>query len=262
MAARDRSVAHSAWRRQITSVSQVELGPELLAHSAAARSGVRSCGRSTAGAGRPQWALSPAPTRPVAWRRFLGHGGCRALTARGISAGGAPGRTRTCDLEIRRLLLYPAELRGPGSTTVADLQHRQLSRRHPLDRSTPSNRFRSRSPDSPDAAPPPGPRAGDLGRCRGGPAAARSPAVHRTLRASPRPLPAHDIPLEWVGSPRRLFWRARQGSRWGGERRGFGRSSGGSRGAWGVPRGVVAGTSASGDEWVAQLTVKRVRGRG
>ena len=25
---------------------------------------------------------------------------------------GAPGRTRTCDLEIRRLLLYPAELRG------------------------------------------------------------------------------------------------------------------------------------------------------
>src|SRR5690606_12703823 len=27
---------------------------------------------------------------------------------------GAPGRTRTCDLEIRRLLLYPAELRRPG----------------------------------------------------------------------------------------------------------------------------------------------------
>ena len=27
----------------------------------------------------------------------------------------APGRTRTCDLEIRRLLLYPAELRGPGT---------------------------------------------------------------------------------------------------------------------------------------------------
>ena len=25
---------------------------------------------------------------------------------------GAPGRTRTCDLEIRRLLLYPSELRG------------------------------------------------------------------------------------------------------------------------------------------------------
>ena len=25
---------------------------------------------------------------------------------------GAPGRTRTADLEIRRLLLYPAELRG------------------------------------------------------------------------------------------------------------------------------------------------------
>ena len=26
----------------------------------------------------------------------------------------APGRIRTCDLEIRRLLLYPAELRGRG----------------------------------------------------------------------------------------------------------------------------------------------------
>lgn len=29
--------------------------------------------------------------------------------------GCAPGRTRTCDLEIRRLLLYPAELRGPAA---------------------------------------------------------------------------------------------------------------------------------------------------
>ncbi len=28
------------------------------------------------------------------------------------SAVGAPGRNRTCDLEIRRLLLYPSELRG------------------------------------------------------------------------------------------------------------------------------------------------------
>ncbi len=30
----------------------------------------------------------------------------------------APGRTRTCDLEIRRLLLYPAELRGPVLPTA------------------------------------------------------------------------------------------------------------------------------------------------
>lgn len=37
--------------------------------------------------------------------------GCWAV-AETISAVGAPGRTRTCDLEIRRLLLYPAELRG------------------------------------------------------------------------------------------------------------------------------------------------------
>ena len=40
--------------------------------------------------------------------------GVRGGAADGISAGQrrAPGRTRTCDLEIRRLLLYPAELRG------------------------------------------------------------------------------------------------------------------------------------------------------
>jgi hypothetical protein len=40
--------------------------------------------------------------------------GVRGGSADGITAGqdGAPGRTRTCDLEIRRLLLYPAELRG------------------------------------------------------------------------------------------------------------------------------------------------------
>ncbi len=38
----------------------------------------------------------------------------------------APGRTRTCDLEIRRLLLYPAELRGPG--TIVEYRRAQVSR--------------------------------------------------------------------------------------------------------------------------------------
>jgi hypothetical protein len=28
---------------------------------------------------------------------------------------GAPGKTRTCDLELRSLLLYPAELRGQSN---------------------------------------------------------------------------------------------------------------------------------------------------
>jgi hypothetical protein len=43
----------------------------------------------------------------------LSAGACRGHV-QGITAGhrGAPGRIRTCDLEIRRLLLYPAELRG------------------------------------------------------------------------------------------------------------------------------------------------------
>ena len=33
---------------------------------------------------------------------------------RNSSGFGAPGRIRTCDLKIRSLLLYPAELRAPG----------------------------------------------------------------------------------------------------------------------------------------------------
>lgn len=44
-----------------------------------------------------------------------------------VFPGGAPGRTRTCDLEIRRLLLYPAELRGPAPTDRADRAGRPAS---------------------------------------------------------------------------------------------------------------------------------------
>lgn len=36
---------------------------------------------------------------------------------------GAPGRIRTCDLEIRRLLLYPAELRAPNFSTDLSTGH-------------------------------------------------------------------------------------------------------------------------------------------
>lgn len=36
---------------------------------------------------------------------------------------GAPGRIRTCDLEIRRLLLYPAELRAPILSTDLSAGH-------------------------------------------------------------------------------------------------------------------------------------------
>ena len=32
---------------------------------------------------------------------------------------GAPGRTRTCDHELRRHVLYPAELRAPGRASIA-----------------------------------------------------------------------------------------------------------------------------------------------
>ena len=52
----------------------------------------------------------------------------RAGEARHLSA---PGRTRTCDLEIRRLLLYPAELRGRGigNYIVLDIGSQRCSSR-------------------------------------------------------------------------------------------------------------------------------------
>ena len=47
---------------------------------------------------------------------YLGSRDAEPFGPRGVTQvkdlGGALGRTRTCDLEIRRLLLYPAELRG------------------------------------------------------------------------------------------------------------------------------------------------------
>lgn len=199
-------------------MSQVELGAPPLAHSAAAHSGVRWCGPIGARPGPLRAVHSGRTPCPLVRRRFPASADAARSWARGISAGGAPGRTRTCDLEIRRLLLYPAELRGPGSTTVADLQHRQLSRRHPLDRSTPSNRFRSRWPDSPAATLPARPRAGDLGLQRRGGVWGCSPGVHPVPGAFPGRLLVHDIPLERVGSPR-----------------GWVRWSGGS--GWGVHRG-------------------------
>jgi hypothetical protein len=42
---------------------------------------------------------------------------------------GAPGRIRTCDLKIRSLLLYPAELRAPGSIGTAPHRGATLRRR-------------------------------------------------------------------------------------------------------------------------------------
>src|SRR4051812_6210533 len=57
------------------------------------------------------------PRRRV-WARSLARG-TPCAAAHGVFPGGAPGRTRTCDLEIRRLLLYPAELRGPAPTAAA-----------------------------------------------------------------------------------------------------------------------------------------------
>ncbi len=67
-----------------------------------------------------------APPRTVGTAR---HGSARpASLIEGVSPAAieathpasAPGRSRTCDLEIRRLLLYPAELQGPGIARSVD----------------------------------------------------------------------------------------------------------------------------------------------
>ena len=54
-----------------------------------------------------------AAARP-AGRDIAGYLGRRApKTAHIHISNGAPGRTRTCDPKLRRLVLYPAELRAP-----------------------------------------------------------------------------------------------------------------------------------------------------
>ena len=92
------------------------------------------------------------PPEPV-YRRSEGLFGC------------APGRTRTCDLEIRRLLLYPAELRGPGTRRPG--RRRQCrcgpdARLLPPERQLPATRGRGRAP-----------RAAAGGRARAGGATPR-----------------------------------------------------------------------------------------
>src|SRR5699024_7449314 len=63
----------------------------------------RRCpGRQECAFGRHPRSTGTARSRSAA--RIMAHG----------TFTGAPGRIRTCDLEIRRLLLYPAELRAPN----------------------------------------------------------------------------------------------------------------------------------------------------
>ena len=47
--------------------------------------------------------------------------------ANSCAEGGTPGRSRTCDLPLRKGPLYPAELRGPGRAillTMPEVLHR------------------------------------------------------------------------------------------------------------------------------------------
>ena len=55
-----------------------------------------------------------------------------AYAGGGGHAASAPGRTRTCDLEIRRLLLYPAELQGRGEHSSRDIPQDDTGVVHPL----------------------------------------------------------------------------------------------------------------------------------
>ena len=59
--------------------------------------------------------LLPLPVAPPTNLRGVTSGTRPVL----VSGGGAPGRTRTCDLEIRRLLLYPLSYGGMSPTVGA-----------------------------------------------------------------------------------------------------------------------------------------------
>ena len=104
-------------------------------------------------------ALTPLkPTRNRSRRAFrplLGHGWkqagrcpTRGKTPCAGQTSSTPGRTRTCDLLLRRQLLYPAELRGPVG------QDRRAGRRSCI---TPP-------PPRRGSAGPPSPRSGRRGR--------------------------------------------------------------------------------------------------
>jgi hypothetical protein len=92
------------------------IGPPGRSHGAS--SGPVHPAGGSRGSHRPQWEHNGGERVPV-WSGSRGRG-TSCATAHDVFPGGAPGRTRTCDLEIRRLLLYPAELRGPAPTAGAD----------------------------------------------------------------------------------------------------------------------------------------------
>ena len=48
----------------------------------------------------------------------------RSRTKKAYNIAGAPYRTRTCDPQLRRLLLYPTELRAPGMPFIPAARHR------------------------------------------------------------------------------------------------------------------------------------------
>ncbi len=88
---------------------------------------LRRCARCLAALGRSTaprvavkvaWAFSGCrrPRRPARPRAPAGGRSCRGPRSRtSCCRPGAPGRIRTCDIPLRRRVLYPAELRAPGT---------------------------------------------------------------------------------------------------------------------------------------------------
>lgn len=70
----------------------------------------------------------------------------------------APGRIRTCDRQLRRLLLYPTELRAPADGTLAATlvaAHPVRERRpHPSPQTAPRHRAREQPPGCAQASAP------------------------------------------------------------------------------------------------------------
>src|SRR5438270_11590578 len=64
--------------------------------------------------GAPGRIRTPAAGRPL--------GQINSRFVRSDIEAGAPGRIRTCDLKLRRLVLYPAELRAPGRGNSRNLR--------------------------------------------------------------------------------------------------------------------------------------------
>ena len=130
----------------------------------------------------PSWAPTPTRARPPR----------SPPPGRDEPGGGrsAPGRSRTCDLSLRRRLLYPLSYWGRASSAPVILPRGAGSAASRLDRSS-GRSDEPRAPRSRGRASPPSPRRGD-GRRRGPSCRSRRTPPGRRARG-PRPTSARAL---------------------------------------------------------------------